>query len=387
MANYTTAPGNRPFILAPVQVNGLWGFIDTSGQLVIEAKFELEPDMLYPQFKEGIAVMKSFDKQRYGIIDTAGEWVVDPVYFKIYEFHEGFTNIMVNRDDKLNKLIDREGNLYDFSEYTYVGRYNAGLAIAEKNGMYGYIDNQGEEVLPFIYYDADEFSTGMAAVDIGEKFDNRGRRISKYGYISRHGKLVIPAQYDFAFAFMNRVGIVAIDDREGVIDMGGKMLIPPRYLFPPNCNNFEKGVAFAHDYEEYQMGNHKVGLLNLDGEWMAAPAFDRGEVFSEGFAPVQVGDKWGYIDYKGKWIIPPRFSYGNGFKNGLAPVVLQERYGYIDEEGNTKIPFGFEDAGQFSSGMAAVKKDNKYGYINPGGEWIISPRFENAGMFHNVNRN
>ena len=55
--------------------------------------------------------------------------------------------------------------------------------------------------------------------------------------------------------------------------------------------------------------------------------------FSDGLAPVQVGDRWGYIDKNGKVAISPQFNDARGFSSGLAPVGIGTNWGYIDKSG------------------------------------------------------
>ena len=48
--------------------------------------------------------------------------------------------------------------------------------------------------------------------------------------------------------------------------------------------------------------------------------YDVADDFSDGLAPVQVGNRWGYINKEGKVAINPQFNDARGFSLGLAPV-------------------------------------------------------------------
>ena len=58
--------------------------------------------------------------------------------------------------------------------------------------------------------------------------------------------------------------------------------------------------------------------------------------FSEDFAAVEVGDRWGFIDKSGKLVIKSRFRevWNPGFEEGLAKVRFEDKnWGYIDKSG------------------------------------------------------
>ena len=56
----------------------------------------------------------------------------------------------------------------------------------DDSGKWGFVDEQGKKVIPFEYEAADEFSEGLAAVQIKKK----------YGFVDAKGNIVIPAMYD-----------------------------------------------------------------------------------------------------------------------------------------------------------------------------------------------
>ncbi len=65
--------------------------------------------------------------------------------------------------------------------------------------------------------------------------------------------------------------------------------------------------------------------------------------FSEGLAPVSVGEKFGYIDMTGTMVIEPQFDIANPFSEGLAAVVGDNYlWGFIDKTGTVVIPTQYE---------------------------------------------
>lgn len=182
--------------------------------------------------------------------------------------------------------------LYDIG----INSFSEGLVLMQKpNETWGYLNNQGKIVIPFIYSKAKEFSEGLAAVGKGE-YDN-----SKHGFIDKTGKTVIPFTYDNATSFSEGLAAVRIGDYDtgkyGVIDKSGKIVVPFKY------NGY------------------------------IAP-------FSEGLAAViNKDDKYGFIDRAGKLVIPYSYiieSYEGdlpAFKNGKAQVKdTQDNYYCINKQ-------------------------------------------------------
>ena len=91
---------------------------------------------------------------------------------------------------------------------------------------YGYMDLQGNIVIPQQFGYCAAFSDGLACV---QELIPSKHAIGKCGFIDRTGKLVIPYQYDMASGFKNNYCVVSIDDKYGVIDKNGYYIVPLEY--------------------------------------------------------------------------------------------------------------------------------------------------------------
>lgn len=84
----------------------------------------------------------------------------------------------------------------------------ATLIRYRKGDKWGYIDKQGEIVIPIQYDDAGFFSEGLARVRVN----------GKYGFIDTKGNMVIPAVYDEAYGFSEGLAQVKINGKWRYID-------------------------------------------------------------------------------------------------------------------------------------------------------------------------
>jgi len=108
--------------LAPVSIEGRFGYIDVTGRIIIQPQF----DIANP-FSDGLAAVAG-DNRLWGFIDKTGTVVIQPQFEQPGAFSEGLCTVMV--DERLeggklqNKYIDKTGRVVigpfewsaDFSE-------------------------------------------------------------------------------------------------------------------------------------------------------------------------------------------------------------------------------------------------------------------------------
>ncbi len=159
----------------------------------------------------------------------------------------------------------------------------------------------------------------------------------------------------------------------------------------------------------------KEGFIDIQGNIVIKPQFVAVGEFSEGLAPVLIGDKWGYINQKGEVVIAPRWQKSeqgwkqivSPFYQGLAIVIEAVRWsvvddsnyyaykcGYINTKGEYVIQPKFRaSCGVFSDGLARTEVDvlgdevetgkGWIGFIDQKGDWVIKPQFFQASPFLN----
>ena len=263
-------------------------------------------------------------------------------------------------------MIDLNGKSIDTSKYEKVGYVGEGMVAVKKNGLWGFIDTKGNELIKPMYEDAYQFKEGLAAVQT---------KSGKWGFIDKAGRVIIKPQYEAIKSFSEGLAAVTTTDRKiGFIDQSGSMVIPPSFSF---ADEFKEGVARVSTDNRDEMG-----YVDRTGKFVIQPHAYVAQSFSEGFALIEVeGQGGGFIDKTGKIVVQPRYKYTSHFHNGLAKVTLNGLTGYIDQSGSVVIPLRFEEARNFSEGLAPAKIQGKWGLINTSGEFILTPKYEDVGSF------
>lgn len=251
--------------------------------------------------------------------------------------------------------------------YDDVGYFNEGLAsfcnYDEEQNFCGFLDRNGEVVIPAQYESVTYFYEGLAGVSVD----------GKWGYIDRRGQMVIQPQYD-EVAIPIKDGVIQVmkNDKWGYIDKTGKELVALQY---DDINNFGEGLAHVRQNGQY-------GYINKAGEFVIQPQYAAAFPFTEGLAAVSVNEKWGFIDKRNQVVIPYRYDYVYPFTFGLAAVEVDGKWGFIDHTGKEIVTPQYSYVSYFKDGLAEVLGMNGlFGFIDRTGKEVIKPQYYTVSAF------
>lgn len=205
-----------------------------------------------------------------------------------------------------------------FLKYDGFSRFSdEGLAVYSKDGLYGIINSNGEKILNPTYTRIDPFSQEFAVVEVD----------SKCGYLNKEGEIVLPVIWEAALSFVNGLALVMQQNYKfGCINLRGELVIPAIYS--------ELG-QYAEDRLFFKKGK-KYGFLNGKGEVILPALYDETDQFSNGLAPVKLKNKWGIINLNGDFVIEPKFDMATRFVNGYSRIVFDNKLGLLKEDGEIK---------------------------------------------------
>lgn len=272
------------------------GFVNTAGELVIPAAFSLSLG-----FSEGLAAVKLADG--WGYIDTAGNIVIEPQFSSAASFSDGMA--CVQRGDQAG-YCDRTGAFITApANASQLGRFVGGRAAfraLSRIGVpaWGYLDKSCAIVVPASLDHAGEFSEGLACAQQDDMF----------GFIDPDGNWAIEPRFTDAGDFHDDLAVVGDNGQFGYCDRGGTVVIDYRFL---RAGNFAEGLA--------PVGvGVKTGFIDREGRVVIEPQFDTAQSFSDGLAPVRLHHKWGFVDRLGRMVIDPIYESAAPFSEGVACV-------------------------------------------------------------------
>ncbi len=205
---------------ATVKSGGRTGLVSRSGQLLIPCKYQF-----IGNYSEGLFLAE--DSVHYGFVDSTGKIVI-PFTFEKAPFADLTTGFMngLARGYKKGKvgLIDRKGKFlipYDFEEIL-LDSGEPDLFIVKKNGRYGLIDRKAKMLIPAQYENFLMFVNGRARVSREED--------GEWGLIAKNKKVLIPLSFDDIFPNVTgSVYIVELDEKFGLYSADGTKLLDTVY--------------------------------------------------------------------------------------------------------------------------------------------------------------
>ncbi len=285
--------------LIPFELNDKWGFINQSGEIILEPQFNLIGTGNSTYFSEGLAIVCMNDK--CGYIDSSGNYILKPIYDYAENFSEGVAKVYFNKYDLLGNKIQNSESIY--------------------------INKEGKPLFPDSgFIPLSEFSDGLAKVEVGKK----------QVFIDKLGQIILdPKEINMTSNFQDGLALYSHKEvhRYGYADKNGQIIIPAQFK---QAGDFQEGLA------QVMFENGKYGFIDKTGKTIIEPQFEYADSFYEGRAVIRVDGKFGYLDKEGKIVIPIQFCSVERFVNGLARVSFDDqnlpsekrKSGYIDKLGN-----------------------------------------------------
>lgn len=172
--------------------------------------------------------------QKFGYIDGKGNYVVQPKYDYISNFHKGVAAVY--------ECLDTAARIY----------------------RYGYIDSTGKEIVPVIYDVPQELIARFTEEAFFGDDDTETlvlmKNDGKKGLAGLNGRIIVPAIFDKISPEKHGRGyLVTLGDQFGILDMNGREIIKPQYekMMLDEIEGYDGRVSF----------NFPVMMQEKDKDW------------------------------------------------------------------------------------------------------------------------
>lgn len=235
--------------------------------------------------------------------------------------------------DLIEKGLEVHGEDYEIPEYT--------LELKDVR-LWGYINEDGEEVIEAKYYFASEFnSDGYAFVTRRDgsmiMIDQEGESvIDPYGevmYLQSQDRHYIVDGYYLPDSFgVESIGMFRFDDR---------LLRVVRKFY----DYYQRDTVVAEEDILIYRDNSKFAIpygYDLIG-------------YSNGILLLRKDGRYGYMDNTGKWLVQPSYQYARPFLEGLAVITASNGKKFmIDTDGNVVLPAVYDYISDCSDGVVTA---------------------------------
>lgn len=374
-------------ILIPLKnLRDKFGFIDTLGNWVILAQYDDALD-----FKEGFASVCKNDSCFY--INKEGKKIFDHHFEEAENFKEG---VAIVKKGKMYFLINRAGQ-YISKGYQDINDPSEKLYVCKSNNLYGAINGKGEIVIPFSYSKLGNFKNKYAyylsnqygLVDINNNalqakwdwisdIDSNSsvvvKQKNKFGLMTINEQIILSPKYDYISNSENDIYLVVKNNVYGFYNSKEKCFI--------TAVDYDYNPAYATSY--YTNGkyfklikNDEVALIDANGRY----SINFGNYSNLFFAKCDVirihkNNKYGYVDRKLKAITPIEFEEATDFRNDLAIVVKKGISQLINTKG--KAIYTLKDGiitGEENSNYYTTSFNDQIGLINYKGEVLLDTQY------------
>jgi hypothetical protein len=323
--------------------------------------------------------------------------VKDAYVLKYDNIMNAYANLRVVRCEDLYGYIDDEGNEVTPLKYSSAGTFSndaAIVSIRDTNNtlyishLYGLIDVSGKETTELKYTKIHDFYNGVAIAIIK---DGHFTKEGYYVFISNKGEEITNTNYseiyDTPMKFITNgeartVYKVRSGTLFGCVDTNGVEVVPVK-LRNGSFGNFVDGRTIFKETASYLYT--KCGIMDMKGNIIVAATYDKIKSFVDDRAITILNKKHGVVDIiTGKEIIPPTYDViEDYYHNGKAVVSHKRKEGLIDKNGNFLIPIEYQSVRNYSDGFIHIQKRNLYGVINPQGKQITPIKYTSIDLFRN----
>lgn len=293
------------------------------------------------EFSEGLAAIKQ--NGLWGYINVKGEIVIPYQYTFAMPFSEGLAMVTL---DSQEGFIDKQGSQVIPFKHLFAEDFREGLAVVsdEEGEVYGYVDQAGKVVIPFQYEYADSFYEDLAVVS--KEIDDE----LLTGFINQQGETVIDFKFLDANNFVDDYTSAEIEGYKVVINKLGEEVLRIPNSEGLRVRSYGEALLWLENgvwsYQNLNTGEKRV-ILDMEG----ISAIDDGLIVIR-----DKKGKFGVLDKKGQMPIPCIYDELGTPSEGFVAFRQNKKYGFLDYRGNVIIKPKYDETSVFSSGVAIVKK-------------------------------
>jgi hypothetical protein len=351
--------------------NNKKGLLDTAKRVIIPFNFD-EIEYLDATSKSLFRVRLTSNKANgvvyplTGFMDKRFEFNVLPQFYDAWPFENGFARVCFY--PKKFNFIRPNGEMLCRDTLEAAKDFRYGKAAVSKNGKWGYMDTTANFVLPCKYGKANNFYGNVAVVGttLPPKFFNLIRKKKITALINSSGEIIKKLPFKDVEDFKDGMAVVSLKRQQGLIDTLGRTVLPVRYT--------ELRFEGHNLLIAWQRGENTT-VFSVNGTtFKVLGKYDLVGPFSEGFAWVRKGKKYGFIDSTGNLAVNMDYDFAGNFSNGCARIGNNGLFGFTDNKGRHNGLL-YKECEDFKNGYSRVRLDKDYFYINTNHNTSKPPAF------------
>lgn len=244
---------------------------------------------------------------------------------------------------------------------------------------FGYIDTEGNMVIPFKYKNAGLFSDGLACV----------REQGRFGYIDETGTYILPPIYDYAANFEKGYAKVWIKGMCRLINKKGEALFVGEYIdFNWNRENDTievKTITKCTGTVDRKGNILQDTIAEQIADYYESDSPKNTEYFGAKYQLAKKNNKTGIITKDRKLVIQPRYRWITFVTDNLLIVNTGYKNDFvIDLEENNLLGTSFSQIYKISDGALRIKTKHtkKFGVLNFDLEYVFDTIYQSISVLN-----
>ncbi|MHA1149895.1 MAG: WG repeat-containing protein [Promethearchaeota archaeon] len=206
---------------ALVKFNSNWAYINKKGDIIKTLRNDIQK---IKSFKGKTAKIKTYKDKHYGLINSEGEIILEPIYEKIRDSdcaawvktEESW--LIFNKESK--KLIELDIQFDSVNDFI---KNEARICV--RGNKWGLVNKTGEILAKPQYAYINYYRDGFMWVNVGGKHGYGGIRGGKWGVIDIKGQFIVEPIFDWIWHFWDDELLeVTIGDKKGYATWKGKII-------------------------------------------------------------------------------------------------------------------------------------------------------------------
>lgn len=374
-----------------VKQNDKFGLININGDVIIKPEYNsIATDSYYNQsskYQKAGYIVNVVTEQgyRYGYINSQGKQVLDTMFTNVKRITEvkddNNTYLITYKNGQAGIL--KNGQTVIENEYEDIS-YDVtnNVLVLQKNAKQGVYDLAGNMILPIQYDNIEILGTLINATKDGKLmvFNVSGTvqdenslkamypennyyitvdRNGKYGVADQNKNSIINNEYNYIEYAFDKYFIATQNEKIGVIDETGNIVIPIENSIVQNINGTKIIQIINSETNVSDIYNSKMEKVLSQS--------DSRIYLKENYIKLVSADDIKYIDYDGN-LKDAQEIFTN---NTVFAKKENGKWGYVDRSGNTVVDYKYEFATNINEyGYGAVKQNDKWGVVNAQGQLI-----------------
>lgn len=251
----------------------------------------------------------SVKNNKLGVIDKNGKVIITPKYDNFLKLND--RDIMIGYKDGKSYLINLETKKEKLLDYENFGEESEGMILTLKDRKLGYIDIEGNEIIPNKYEAAFKVQMGSKYLQVKEN--------EKWMLVNKKGEVYKELPYDDLGEYKDGYILVVSNNKLGYIDDEGNEKIVPQFIY---ATSFKNGYAVVGEESGF-------GVINKENEKVIPLIYDEVEI-KDNYVYVKMDNKRGILDLNGHEILPVIYDELGDIENNILFYKKDNESGYME---------------------------------------------------------